>query len=128
MGNINFGTYSYKMIVSDGLSQNFIAVNKNNSQLLFQIQANARITIYSDILSQNVWYHIVGTYDGIKMRIYVNGVEKGSDNLSGNIAASSMNIGWGQDDRFWKGIIDEVRIYNRALSASEILERYNAGI
>ena len=54
MGNINFGTYSYKMIVSDGLSQNFIAVNKNNSQLLFQIQANARITIYSDILSQNV--------------------------------------------------------------------------
>ena len=128
MGNINFGTYSYKMIVSDGLSQNFIAVNKNNSQLLFQIQANARITIYSDILSQNVWYHIVGTYDGIKMRIYVNGVEVGSADLSGNIVASSMTIGYGDWDRFWKGIIDEVRIYNRALSASEILERYNAGI
>ena len=130
-GNLAFGATANKMIVSDsidGWPRNYIAVNRSY-QPVFRIQTDTFNIIWeTPALSQNVWYHIVGTYDGIKMRIYVNGVEKGSDNLSGNIVASSMTIGYGDWDRFWKGIIDEVRIYNRALSASEILERYNAGI
>ena len=57
------------------------------------------------------------------MRLYVNGVQVGSTAVSGSMAASTgaLRIGgnaiWGE---WFAGLIDEVRVYNRALSATEI--------
>ncbi len=72
---------------------------------------------------------MVGTYDGSMMRLYVDGVQIGSSPLTGNILVDSnpVTIGAGENygegtplgDRF-NGLIDEVRIYNRALSATEV--------
>jgi len=82
----------------------------------------------------NAWYHIAATYDGSYMRVYIDGVEDtGGDfpvDLTGsiNIAPASTQIGrceLGGD--IFSGVIDEVRIYNRALSAEEIAEHYRAG-
>jgi hypothetical protein len=70
-----------------------------------------------------VWTHLAGTYDGTTLRLFVNGVQAGSTPISGAIATSAgvLRIGgnslWGE---FFQGRIDEVRIYNRALSAAEI--------
>jgi hypothetical protein len=75
-------------------------------------------------LPTNTWTHLSATYDGASLRLYVNGVQVGSRSVSGAIVASSspLRIGgnavWG--DEFFAGLIDEVRIYDRALSASEI--------
>jgi chitodextrinase len=74
-------------------------------------------------LPANVWTHLAGTYDGSAVRLFVNGVQVGSAPISGAIATSSgvLRIGgnslWGE---FFQGRIDEVRIYNRALTAAEI--------
>jgi len=69
------------------------------------------------------WTHLATTYDGTTLRVYVNGVQVGSLAAAGNIASSTgaVTIGgnnvWGE---FFAGAIDDVRIYNRALSAAEI--------
>ena len=74
-------------------------------------------------LPLNTWTHLAATYDGTTLRLYVNGVQTGSRPASGSIAGSSspLKIGgnavWGE---YFAGLIDEVRIYNRALDASAI--------
>jgi type II secretory pathway pseudopilin PulG len=74
------------------------------------------------------WYHIAGVFDGQKNYIYVNGVKE--NETSASMAANVNNnfiIGYGGywPGGYFSGVIDEVRIYNRALSASEIKAIYN---
>lgn len=75
-------------------------------------------------LTTNTWSHLAGTYDGATMRLYVNGVQVGVRGLTGGINATSspLMIGgnnvWGE---FFAGTIDDLRIYNRALSPAEIV-------
>jgi len=76
------------------------------------------------------WFHIVWTYKPGEWIIYVNTVQKGSKNQSGQIdidVTGDFVIGKDRDipDRFFNGIIDEVRIYNKALSVTEIIHNYN---
>ena len=74
-------------------------------------------------LPLNAWTHLAATYDGAVLRLYVNGVLAGSISVSGAMAASTgvLRIGgnsiWGE---WFAGLIDEVRVYNRVLTASEI--------
>jgi hypothetical protein len=71
----------------------------------------------------NAWTHLAATHDGTTLRLYVNGVQVGSRAVSGALLTSTgvLRIGgnsiWGE---FFQGRIDELRIYNRALSAAEI--------
>ncbi|OHA42431.1 MAG: hypothetical protein A3H68_00475 [Candidatus Taylorbacteria bacterium RIFCSPLOWO2_02_FULL_46_40] len=80
----------------------------------------------------NVWHHIVGVYDGVRVRIYVNGVlgTKNQGSLTGNTntgVTAPLVIGtFTTATGFASGSLDDVRIYNRALSASEISQLYNA--
>jgi hypothetical protein len=74
-------------------------------------------------LALNAWSHLASTYDGSMLRLYVNGVLVSSSAVSGSMAASSgvLRIGGnGVWPEWFAGLIDEVRVYNRALSASEI--------
>jgi chitodextrinase len=70
------------------------------------------------------WYHAAATYDGATMRLYLNGVEVGSAAKTGAIAASAavpVNIGRNPDgSNYLHGLIDDVRIYSRALTPAEI--------
>jgi Concanavalin A-like lectin/glucanases superfamily/Bacterial Ig domain/Cadherin-like domain len=74
-------------------------------------------------LSANAWTHVAGTYDGTTLRLFINGVQAASTTISGSIATSNgpLRIGgnsiWGE---FFRGRIDEIRIYNRALTQAEI--------
>jgi Concanavalin A-like lectin/glucanases superfamily/Putative esterase len=74
-------------------------------------------------LPLNAWTHLAATYDGTTLRLYVNGSQVGSRAVSGALLTSTgaLRIGgnnvWGE---YFKGRIDEVRIYNRALSQGEI--------
>ena len=73
----------------------------------------------------NTWAHLAATYDGATMRFYVNGVQVASRAQTGAIATSTNPLQIGGDSifgQYFAGRIDEVRIYNRALSASEVLD------
>jgi hypothetical protein len=74
---------------------------------------------------RDTWVHLAGVYDGTNWRLYRNGQEVDVD---GNVGAVTVNEVWAigarsrsTADRFFEGEIDDVRIYNRALSAAEIL-------
>jgi PKD repeat protein len=82
-------------------------------------------------LALNTWSHLSATYDGATMNLYVNGILAGSLAQSGAIAASTepLTIGGNMySGQNFVGMIDEVRIYNRALSSSEILTDMNSPI
>ena len=70
-----------------------------------------------------VWTHLAVTYDGTTLRMFVNGVQvrtqsaPGATITSGGALRIGGNAFWGE---YFKGLIDEVRIYNRALPVSEI--------
>lgn len=77
-------------------------------------------------LQPGVWYHVAATYDGTKMRIYKDGIEVVSTSKTGAVAIDptvSVAIGnqpAGAGSRAYDGLIDDVKIYNRALTQSEI--------
>jgi len=77
------------------------------------------------------WTHIVGVYDGSEMHIYYNGVENATPvSKSGNIDYTSLPLRIGSaltNAAFFNGLIDDVRIYNHALSAQEIQDLFTAG-
>ncbi|MER7618549.1 LamG domain-containing protein, partial [Nonomuraea wenchangensis] len=89
-----------------------------------QTSASSWTTAYGGSpLAVNTWSHLAVTYDNTALRLFVNGRQVTQTPMTGSLAddGSDLRIGgnnvWGE---FFKGLIDEVRIYNRAQSASEI--------
>ena len=82
-------------------------------------------------LAQNSWTHLALTYDRVNLRLYVNGVQVGAQPTTFTMVAStgSLRIGgnnvWGE---YFGGLIDEVRVYNRALTATEVQTDMNTAI
>jgi Concanavalin A-like lectin/glucanases superfamily len=82
-------------------------------------------------LTTNTWTHLAGTYDGATLRLYVNGVQVSSRAQTGPVATSTNPLQIGGDSiygQYFQGRIDEVRVYNRALSATEIQSDMNTPI
>lgn len=80
-------------------------------------------------LTPNTWSHLAATYDGANFILYVNGGQVASRPQTGSIQPSTGLLTLGGDPTFgqyWTGLIDEVRIYNRALSSGELQEDLSA--
>jgi len=75
-------------------------------------------------LVPNTWYHAAAAYDGTAMRLYLNGTEVGSVAKSGTMAANAAvnaNIGRNPDgSNYFSGLLDEIKLFDRGLSAAEI--------
>jgi len=73
----------------------------------------------------NNWYHIVGTYNGTHLKLYVNGTEENTRRRYGTIRKSGEPFEVGHyktaPKPFWNGTIDSVRVYNKALTPDETL-------
>jgi subtilase family serine protease len=80
-------------------------------------------------ITPNVWSFLVGTYDGAHVKLFLNGELVSSSAKTGTIEYSnlSLRIGMANPTLHFRGLIDDVRIYNRALSEAEILALYNEG-
>ena len=72
----------------------------------------------------NTWSHVSATYNGTRLKVYVNGVQRADKAVTAAVPVSAgpLQIGgntvWGE---YFKGQIDEVRLYDRVLTASEII-------
>ena len=79
-------------------------------------------------MKENVWHHVIFTSDGTKSILYLDSVNIGSSDYVPSGFGSYFRIGRGAADitEYLRGLIDEVRIYNRALSAAEVSALYNA--
>ncbi len=85
---------------------------------------NYQTAAAASTIPANTWTHLAATYNGNTLSIYVNGVLTSSNTVSGSLATGSGSLRIGNNAIFgsegYSGLIDEVRIYNRALSAAEI--------
>lgn len=141
------GTYSWPHIVDKsgnpdptGYFMAIVQVYQNNPCVGFAVEPVGGVPAGSDlgvpILTPGNWYFSAGVYDGSALTVYVGSAEQlplvaTSANYSGNIVPSSNNLNIGRDasypsstNRFFHGAIDEVRIYDRALSVVEIEDLY----
>jgi len=74
-------------------------------------------------LPVNTWSHLATTYDGSVLRFFVNGSQVAATNIAGSIATSTGALRIGGNSlwtEFFQGRIDDVRVYNRALTAPEV--------
>jgi hypothetical protein len=104
-----------------------LAFNNNNYRWLVKTQTySAQLGGAAPI---GKWTHLAGTDNGAAVKLYVNGVQQVSTPLTGTIAASTnpiiiagnINSSTGTPDELFNGRVDKPRIYDRALSASEIV-------
>jgi hypothetical protein len=94
-----------------------------------QFEANG-INVSSAVLFTNQWQHAIMTYDGESVRFYINGnlvfTKQESDNFptspTGALVFSSIQSS--QYNRLYNGLLDDIAIYNRALSPDEVAQLY----
>jgi hypothetical protein len=88
------------------------------------------VTANSTKISLNTWYHVVGLRDSSNQYVvYVNGVAS-TNNSTSTLSLTALDprigINPASSAEIWNGKISSVRLYNRALTASEIQQNYNA--
>src|SRR5262249_17802776 len=74
-------------------------------------------------LTASTWAYLTETYDGSTLRLYINGTQVASTAHTGAIASSTNPLQIGGDSLYgqnFAGLIDEVRVYNVALTAAQI--------
>jgi chitodextrinase len=77
------------------------------------------------------WTHLAATYDGLALRLFVNGRQVSSRPVSGSLTTSANVLrlgGNGVWDEWLRGVIDEVRVYRRVLSEAEIAKDMSSPI
>ncbi len=68
------------------------------------------------------WVHLAGTYDGATMRLYIDGELAASATASGAVVPSTADLQIGAGYAWFRGDLDEVRIYDRALTLAELTD------
>ena len=117
---------------------NWFLGRSGGAQFRFMLVVNGvnNIILGNSGKSTGVWYHLVATYDGATARLYVNGVEEGSQAVAGgDLVDTSTPLSIGERannaDPYWNGAVDEVKVFQRGMTAAEVSAEYsaqNAGI
>ena len=99
-----------------------------SKSLAFWLNAEPEVTTPTNF-PEDKWYFVTGAHDATDLKVYVDGVLEATQAMTGLGISKTGYIGF--DDytpapEYFKGIIDEVAIYNRALSEDEIVQNMNA--
>ncbi len=141
----DFGdTFSVSMWVNStfiGGQPNLIERLNVGSQFRLMHENGIAFTLFTPIATtltsshspaNNTWVMISATYDGTNMKIYFNDTEVATVAESGNINRNDSDVRIGSPNSgatsFFNGSIDEVSIWNRTLSPTDVLDLYNEGL
>lgn len=132
--NTILGIDGYFMVRAgdDGIQKNEIQVCTSGDETNEETKLNSGVQ-----LEENTWYHIAVTFNNGAIKLYIDGVEKGSitstatTKRSFNREHTDESGGWGATrcfwvgyscgvSRCWKGMMSEVRIWNKVLTASDL--------
>lgn len=101
----------------------------NENRVRWRVNGGTVINSNTNII-HNRWTHIVVTYNGAQLRIFQDGVQTGQANHTGVITNTITNLQFGRQANgmgsvTYRGDVDEIKLYNRALSLSEIQTLFN---
>ncbi|MFW6285935.1 MAG: DUF2341 domain-containing protein [Nanoarchaeota archaeon] len=119
-------------IITNGADENSLQIVNdggiNDNKILFKLNIDGTSqSLYSDIQIDEKWNHIVSTYDGTEMKIYVNSILTANKSIEGgiNTYSNSNYIGSGGNYALYNGLIDEVKIFALDLNENEIKDLYH---
>ncbi|MDD3663610.1 MAG: hypothetical protein PHT84_07215, partial [Candidatus Pacebacteria bacterium] len=135
LGQLGSASITYSLAVHDGK----IFAGTNNEGKVFSIGSGS--SVYSNFnLNNGRFNQLVGVYDGSSIKIYVNGLEKESKSVSGSFGGgtndlligssygSSSGGGSLSSDEYFDGFLDEVAVWNKPLSSTEINNIYKRSV
>ena len=135
-GNAGDGNVAPRLLMRG--EDNLFRLALDNTETSASLTLNASGGYSTDVsvgsLSYNTWYYLVVTFNGSMIAMYLNGVLVDYNNtVSGSLSQSSSDLFIGNNAfttgvRQINGSIDEVKVYNRALSADEIRTQYLSGM
>ena len=125
---VDAGSTGYRFVVTTG----------NKAAISIEASGGATTVVGTTTVTDDNWHHAVATYDSSSgyAAIYVDGINEGAGSTSGTINSDTLNLiigtlyGPSAEPKLtsFNGTIDEVRIYNRSLSAEEIRLSYGSSI
>jgi hypothetical protein len=126
-----YNARSYSVITCKGYPWTWLLEDQSGQ---FNFRISTSVNSDSNVNSSyshglNTWNHVVGTYDGTSQKIYVDGVLRNTVSLTGTINTSSNDalVGlYNYGDYCLTGNVGAVRVYNKALSAVEVAQNYEA--
>jgi hypothetical protein len=131
---VNYATYTKACFISkrDGVSKSdwqlYITSDTNYLSVIFWGLTTIILQISAATagISAGNWYHIAARYDGSTIKLFVNGVQKGTVNTSGTITNDDIDTRLGHDwySIFFDGIEDEVRISNTGRAVAWLKATY----
>jgi len=123
----NITSQNFPMFIAKGINSDYMLfANSGTGTARMRLGASYLIDSISTI-STNVWTHIVGTYDGSNLKIYLNGSSDNTVPQSGAIPSTSgsLQIAAANTGNKFNGSIDEVAIWNTALTATQVQSIYD---
>ena len=124
-----FGSVKNSILLGGSVSGNYgnefiTFYNNNGGEVSFYNETDGNIALG--------WHHLVAVWETDRYNFYLDGVRKNASifGTPSQISAVGLNLGdvTGISGNFFNGTIDEVLIYNRALTTSEITDLYNRGL
>jgi len=114
------------MVTTAGTQQRIYLVRVNND-VLFELGSLNIIGSYA--ILPNVWYHMTGSWNGSSASMYINGKFVASNSFTALTEVQNpMIIGCFAGSQCFNGTIDEVRVWNRTLTAAEIQQQYYSNL
>lgn len=132
--NAQLSAHPWPMIVGNGdwgndLNGYMLAVNSafgGEGQIIFQVlnAATGDYVVSPLQYSDGAWHHLCGTWDGTTLTLYVDGTSVGTTPQTNDAVSGVYPFVMGRNaaaaDSYFNGLLDDVRVYNRALSSTEV--------
>lgn len=88
--------------------------------------------VHGGTVNNNAWHHVAVTYDNSYKKVYVDGVQVASSAFSATVSQNNLNVRLGFNEEFpsgdYTGWLDDVRIYSKALTPSEVQTDMNTAV
>ncbi len=123
-----------RIVMGSGWGYNdwYIGINLGSStdaparKWLFWVAGNSQIAYLAapgEIVAGE-WYYLVATYQGTTGKFYINGDSIGKFTFTRGTDTNPFRIGRSNSGEYFNGLVDEVRVYNRALTSAEVSDLY----
>jgi acid phosphatase type 7 len=124
----SFGAPAYQAVASQGANAWLLAFNSSNRLVLRQATVGDLVSSTKTVTDTG-WHHVAVTKSGATVRLYIDGADVTGSVTNRTMANNTLPLSIGQSSgtSYWNGTLDEVALYNAALSASTIAAHQNAG-